>query len=321
MSPRLLLALLLLPACAGAAEPFTVRTRDITDEKAVFATIESRNVVPARARIGGTIGALAVRDGDKVVPGQVIAVVGDEKLVLQLGSLEAQIAGLGAQLGQAQADFTRAETLYRQGSGPRVTMDQARTAAEIATATLKARHAERDVLRQNLAEGEVLAPVAGRVLQVPLTAGSVVLPGDSVATIAEQSFILRLRVPERHAASLKPGDPVRLDAGQLGVGAATTGRISLVYPQITEGQVTADAVVEGIGDYFVGERVLVWIAAGARPGIVIAPALLSTSAGLDYVRLRHGEGSIVLPVQRGQETPGGIEILSGLHDGDVLVTP
>ena len=54
------------------------------------------------------------------------------------------------------------------------------------------------MIQQQLTEGDVLAPAAGRVLKVPLTAGTVVfLPGDPVALIAEQNFVMRLRVPER----------------------------------------------------------------------------------------------------------------------------
>ena len=189
---------------------------NLTDEKAVFATVESPNVVPARARIGGTVASLSVRQGDAVTQGQVIAVVGDEKLLLQINSLDAQIAGLQSQLAQAQTDLARAETLFRQGAGPRTTLDQARTAVEVAASALRARTAERAVAQQNLEEGQVLAPVAGRVLTVPLTRGTVVLNGDTIATIGEQPFLLRLRMPERHAVSLKPGDPVRIDAGQLG---------------------------------------------------------------------------------------------------------
>lgn len=322
MPPRLLaVGAFLLCAAPAAAETLVVQPRPITDEKAVFATVESPNVVPARARIGGTIAALSVRDGDSVAPGQAIATVGDDKILLQIGALDAQIAGLQSQLAQAQTDLARADTLFRQGSGPRVALDQARTALEVATAALKARTAERAVLQQNLAEGAVLAPVAGRVLKVPVTRGSVVLPGDGVAMIAEQRFLLRLRIPEAHAAGLKAGDPVRLDAGQLGVAAAVQGRITLVYPQIEEGRVVADAEVQGVGDYFVGTRIRVWIAAGTRPGIVIPPAYLAARAGIDEVRLKRGDAAIAIPVQRGAESPQGIEILSGLRAGDVLVTP
>ena len=51
---------------ASAAETFTVAPRAVPDEKAVFATVETANVVPARARIGGTVAELSVKDGDEV---------------------------------------------------------------------------------------------------------------------------------------------------------------------------------------------------------------------------------------------------------------
>ena len=101
------LAVCLLVFPANAETLHTVAVRSIVDQKAVFATVESPNVVPARARIGGTVIALAVRDGDAVTPGQTIAVIGDDKLALQLGALDAQIAGLRAQLAQAQIDLGR----------------------------------------------------------------------------------------------------------------------------------------------------------------------------------------------------------------------
>ena len=316
-----------LVTMAQAETSFTVSAGELNDQKAVFATVESPNVVPARARIGGTVASLAVRQGDPVTQGQVIAVVGDDKLLLQINSLDAQIAGLQSQLAQAQTDLTRAETLFRQGVGPRTTMDQARTAVEVATSVLRARTAERAVAQQNLQEGQVLAPVAGRVLTVPLTKGSVVLNGDTIATIGEQPFMLRLRIPERHAASLKVGDPIRLDAEQLGAAKGADGTITLIYPRIEEGRVVADARVAEIGNYFVGDRVRVWINAGTRQAFVVPAAFVATRFGLDYVRLRRPDGSVVeTPVQRGQthSTPtlkDGLEILSGVAAGDVLVRP
>jgi RND family efflux transporter MFP subunit len=311
-----------LVAMARAETNFTVSLGELTDQKAVFATVESPNVVPARARIGGTVASLAVRQGDPVTQGQVIAIVADDKLLLQIGSLDAQIAGLQSQLAQAQTDLMRSETLFRQGVGPRTTMDQARTAVEVATSVLRARTAERAVAQQNLQEGQVLAPVAGRVLTVPLTKGSVVLNGDTLATIGEQPFMLRLRIPERHAASLKVGDAIRLDPEQLGAAGRAEGTITLIYPRIEEGRVVADARVADLGSYFVGDRIRVWIDAGARPAFVVPAGFVATRFGLDYVRLRRPDGSAVdTPVQRGQTSKDGLEILSGVAAGDVLVRP
>ena len=323
----LLLASLLITSPSWAAETMTVRPETVADEKAVFATVESANVVPARARIGGTVAALSVRPGDAVTPGQVIAVVGDDKLLLTINGLDAQIAAVQSQLDQARSDLARADALARQGAGTRVALDQARTAMEVSTATLKARTAERDVARQQLLEGRVLAPVAGRVLTVPVTQGTVVLGGDPLASIAENNYILRLRVPERHAGTMHAGNPVRVDGADLGRQGPLFGKITLVYPTIQEGRVVADAQVTGLGDFFVGERIRVWIGAGERTAFVIPGGYVLTRFGLDYVQVQPPGGAVAeTPVQRGQDRPTtalpeGLEILSGLHAGDVLVKP
>jgi hypothetical protein len=304
--------LALLSQQALAQETFTVEPQTVADEKAVFATVESVNVVPARARIGGTVAELSVKDGDEVKQGEVVATVGDEKLVLQLKSLDAQIAGLEAQLAQAQGDLTRAEDLFSKGTIPKTRLDEARTAFNVASNAHRARIAERSVIEQQLAEGKVLAPTGGRVLQVPVT--------------TEKNFVLRLRVPERHARFLKSGDPVRVDSEELGANGAKFGTIKLVYPQIEDGRVVADAQVKGLGDYFVGERIRVWVSGGERESFIVPGSFIVTRFGIDYARVRQGNSMIDVPVQRGREQPrpdmpDALEILSGLKAGDVLVRP
>lgn len=312
---------------AQAAETFTVAPKQIADEKAVFATVESSNVIPARARIGGTVVQLTVKEGDRVTQGQVVGIVGDDKLVLQMRSLDAQIAGLEAQLAQSQSDLVRAEDLFAKGTIPKTRLDEARTASNVAINAHRARVAERSVIEQQLSEGQVLAPAAGRVLKVPVTAGTVILPGEPVATIAEGHFVLRLRVPERHARFLKAGDTVRIDGDGLDASNAQFGTIRVVYPQIEDGRVTADAEVAGLGDYFVGERIRVWVSAGERLSVTVPASFIVTRFGIDYARVgADAKTAVDVPVQRGRdqprpEMPDALEILSGLKAGDVLVRP
>lgn len=318
----------LLMCGARAAQPmFTVELRQVSDEKAVFATVESRKVVPARARIGGTLTDLRIVQGDHVTQGQVIAVVTDPKLQLQIQALNAEIAGLNSAFAQAQLDLARAMTLAKTGAVSNEARDKAETAARVASSALKARIAQRAITSQEMAEGQILAPTAGRVLDVPVTNGSVLLAGDAVATIAEQDYVLRLSVPERHARFLKRGDPVRLDGRELGETGPVFGKITLIYPEISDGQVRVDATAPGIGDYFVGERIRVWVAAGTRKTFVIPSRYLTNRFGLDYVEQRLADGAtIAIPVQPGLDhptpaMPDGVEILSGLAPGDVLVQP
>jgi RND family efflux transporter MFP subunit len=327
---RLILLSLVAVAAWGAApadaEVLTVASRSVADEKAVFATVESVSVVPARGRIGGTVVQLNVREGDAVTSGQAIAAIGDDKLALQMKALDAQIGALQAQSDQAQTDFDRIQGLVDRGILPRVKLDEARTALNVAENGLRARTAERAVIQQQLSEGQVLAPAGGRVLKKLVAVGSVVLPGDPIAMIAQQDFKLRLRVPERHARFLKAGDKIRVDGGEFGDHTSKSGVIDLVYPQIEDGRVIADATVEGLGEYFVGDRLRVWISGGTRMAFVVPSRYVSTRFGIDYVRIHQAERTIDVPVQRGRdlpspELPDGLEILSGLRVGDELVQP
>jgi RND family efflux transporter MFP subunit len=297
----------------------------VADEKAVFATVQSANVVPARARIGGTIVELKVRQGDHVEQGQVIATISDKKLGFQASSYGAQVAAAQAQLAQAKTDLDRAQRLMASNAISKTALDQARTSYNVAQSNLNAMSAQRSVVQQQSNEGAVLAPQSGRVITVPVTNGTVLMPGDTVATVAQGDFVLRLQIPERHARDIKVGQAIRLDGADIGLNGPRFGTVKLVYPEIDNGHVVADATVQELGDYFVNERVRVWVSAGQRKAIVVPVNMVMTRSGIDYARIWVGQ-SLDVPIQRGQTIhrpgkPDTIEVLSGLNAGDRLIKP
>lgn len=305
---------------------YKVAAATLTDEKAVFATIESGTVVPAKVRTGGTILDLKVRQGDRVQQGDVIATIGDQKLSLEATSFAAQVKAAEATLAQAQADLERGKRLLSSGSISQNALERLTTAASVAADTLTALRAQGAVVQQRQKEGQVLAPTSGRVITVPVTAGTVAMAGDVVATVAEQNFVLRLQVPERHARFLKNGDSVRLDGSDLGLDGSRFGAITLIYPQVVNGHVVADATVPGLADNFLGQRVRVWLPAGERSTLVVPESLLRTNYGIDYARLWSGGVAVDIPIQRGRtistvEMPHAVEVLSGLSAGDELLSP
>ena len=306
---------------------FTVALHDVDDLKSVYATVHSKDVIEARVRTPGTIASLQVALGASVVPGQVMALVADPKIALKIRALDAQIVAVQSRIDTAKTELERSQELKAKGVAPQARVDQAQTTFDIAVNDLKAAQAERSVVETQIEEGNVLAPAAGRVLKVPVTEGSVVMAGESVATIAANEYLLRLEVPERHARFIKAGDLVHL--GERGLGASETalieGHITRVYPELSDGRVVADAEVPGLGNYFVGERVLVWISAGKRQTILVPRSFLFKRFGLDYVRLAGKDGAttdVVVQTGRPQGAgDGSIEILSGLAAGDRLVQP
>ena len=318
-----------VPQAAFTAE-FAVHAITIPEMKAVFGQVESRTVVPARARIGGTIREIRVSEGSEVREGDVIGVVVDDKIALQLAAADAKIAALKSELANARTELERAEWLVAQGVATQSRLDAARTALEVATNQVAAAEADKAVIAQGAREGDVLAPATGRVLTVPITAGSVILAGEEVARIATGPYYLRLSLPERHAAEITEGAAVEVGArgrsqpsGQPE--ATVRGRIVKVYPEIVDGRVIADVDVSGIGSYFVNERTLVSIPVGKRSVLAVPQKAVTTLHGVDYVSIAAAIGSMDVAVILGEtfQNNGGtlVEILTGLKDGDRIVLP
>ena len=321
---RRLALVLLLAASPAVADPLVVRETEIADRKAVIATVEPVHQLVARARIGGTIAALSIKEGDDVTASAVVAQVADAKLALQMQALDSRIASLKSQRDQAKTDFDRIADLARRGVSTQTQADQAKTNLEVAERNLAALKGDREVIAQQASEGAVLAPAAGRVLSVPVSVGRVVMPGETIATLAQDKYILRLQLPERHAKFLRAGDRVAVGARGLVDDAAATreGRVRIVYPEIQGGRVVADVEVSDLGDYFVGERTRVYVDAGKRKAVVIPAAYVYRRAAVNYVRLADGDEVVVQPGEvhddNGART---VEILSGLVDGDKVAAP
>lgn len=299
-----------------AAEPLALT--QVTEWKAVYGRIEARDRLPARARIGGTLVTLTVAEGDSVTAGQELGRIVDDKLGFQLSAVDAQIEALTAQLTNAQTELQRGEDLLKRGVSTAQRLDALRTQVDVVSGQIAAQTAQRKVLEQQAAEGRVIAPVAGRVLDVPQAAGAVVLPGEAVALIGGGGFFLRLAVPERHATHLHQGDIIQIETPT----GPAQGTLARLYPLIENGRVLADVDVPGLPDGFVDARVVVRLPVAQRSALLVPAHAITSRAGLDFVTLTNPEGPmarVVVPGQR-QDINGAtmVEILSGLQEGDEI---
>ena len=311
----------LLAASPALAGTLTLAPTTVTEWKAVYGRVEARDTVPARARIGGLIVDLAVTEGELVKAGQKIATVQDDKIAFQVAALDAQLRALQAQLETAQSELARGQTLVDKGVLTAQRLDQLRTEVDVARNQLAATEAQRSVIVQQGAEGDVFAPGDGRVLTVPVTRGAVIMAGEVVANIGGGGVFLRLAVPERYAASLKQGAAIRINPG----GKESAGRLAKIYPQIDNGRVIADVEVDNLDTDFIDARVLVELPVAERSALLVPASAIQTRSGIDFVRVATGGAQAERAVVTGERTKRAdgdyVEILTGLAAGDVVVTP
>ncbi len=317
----LALAALILPqgALAEGAGPYLVTREEVTDWKAVYGRIEAKDLIPARARLGGTLIDLTAKEGDLVQAGQPLGKVVDEKIGFQINAIDAQLTALAAQLANAQSELKRGQELKARGVLTTQQLDALQTQVDVYMGQIEAQKASRRVIEQQATEGEVLAPISGRVLTVPVAKGAVVMAGETVATIGGGGFFLRLSVPERHATAMAEGDEISIETAA----GPKTGRLAKVYPLIETGRVTADVEVADLDSAFVDARVLVRLPLATREAIRIPAALVSTRSGLDFVTVeKDGAREIRTVVPGDHVTVEGtdmVEIVTGLMGGETVV--
>jgi membrane fusion protein, multidrug efflux system len=309
---------------SSSKDGFAVEEVDAPDFRIVAAVLTNRDVGDARARIGGKLSRLLIRDGDVVRKGQLLAVISDERIASEARAAVAGVTAARANAERAAQDLERAERLYAAQAIARASIDAARADAMASQAQLQAVKAQAAAAQAVKDQGNVTSPADGKVTRAPFPQGAVVMPGEVVVAISTGAQVLRIELPESEGRTLRQGQELRIVEGGAG---SQTAIVRQVYPAVTRGRVTADLDAPGIAEGLIGARVRVAAPLGVRKAIVVPGSFLMTRFGADYVRLRRAGGNVTeVPVQRGSDTPtealpDGVEILSGLRSGDEILPP
>ncbi len=313
------------PGEAPAGERLTLAPSAIPDSAEVPATITTRDMAEARARIPGILARLLVREGDRVAAGQRIGTVTDSRLAEETAALGAAAAAAEAEAARAGAELERVRFLHGEGVYAKARLESALAAARAAEAQVRAARAQQAAVAAVAGQGSILAPASGRVLRADIPEGSVVSPGMTVAVITAGPPVVRLDLPESLGSRVAPGAAVTV-SGVAGLPADRTleGRVTMRYPGVTAGRVTLDAAVDGLDPALVGQRVTARVDLGERRALAVPARFVSRRYGLSFATLLapDGSGARDIPVEvRPIAGTDRVEILSGLRAGDTIIAP
>jgi HlyD family secretion protein len=190
-------------------------------------------------KFAGRIAELRADEGDKVVAGQVVAVMDTRDLAQSLKRGEAQVDQAQKLIDEAQANLaqsqsatllaqqqlTRTESLLKTGYATHELLDQrrqaldgaraAQTAAEYRVseaekALIAARH-DAELTRVNIADNALVAPRDGRIEYRIANIGEVLPAGGKVFTMLDTSYVyMDVYLPTLSADKVKIGSDARI---------------------------------------------------------------------------------------------------------------
>jgi RND family efflux transporter MFP subunit len=177
----------------------------------VSGTLEPAARAVLRAELSGAIRTLAVKVGDRVSAGQLLATLDVPAVRAADAASHAQLLAQETAQRQTQRERERVAQLLAIGGVSRGELDEWDARVQAADAAVEAARAQRASTGADVARLTVRAPFAGIVERRTATAGSVVQAGDELLSVIDaRTLELEASVAAAFAAQARPGARVAL---------------------------------------------------------------------------------------------------------------
>jgi membrane fusion protein (multidrug efflux system) len=289
-------------------EAAKARTEKMAETQSVIGNVSSYESVEIRPEIQGKIASIEFADGKAVKKG-------DTLFKLDSSVQAAAYAQARATLAKASNNSTRYTELQKKGFASAMKIDESQADLNLARANVQYADAM-------MAKTVIKAPLDGTVGIRRVSVGDFVNPGDLLVNLDQQDKMkIEFSLPEIYLRDVKVGNSVNI---QTDGGQEIEGKISAI-----ESRVSADSrsiMIQVIAEnkdniLYSGQFVDVTVPISHEKDSVMVPDQAIIPVG-NKVFLYKVENNIAkkTEVKVGIRTDKEAEILSGVNDGDLVVT-
>ncbi len=275
------------------------------------------NTAVVRAKAPGTLLALNVAEGSRVVAGQVLGKVDLAELDSRVAERNAMLESAKAQLAQAERTHESNLRLADQKFISSNALESSRAALETARAQLRAADAQLATMRVSLRDAALVAPISGVVAKRHVVPGEKLSMEQNIVTIVDlQTLELAGSVGTHEVSRLASGMPV--DVKVEGVDQPVQGRIARIAPAAEPGTRSIGVTItlqNPKETYRAGQYALAKVMlpdAGER--LTVPVAAVGNTSGQDHVWVIENGALLRRAVTTGRrdDSTGRVEVLQGL---------
>jgi multidrug efflux system membrane fusion protein len=302
----------------------TVAVQDVAYQIKSLGTLEAQDLVQVTAQVEGAVAEVRFHEGDRVTPETILLRIDPQRYRLEAERAEASYRQVAADAERSQADFARRQELAASQLVAAEELTRAKQDTAGLRAASEAQKAAAAIARQNLARAEVRAPIAGIINTRSVDTGQFVKTGTVLATLVDTSRLrLRFKLSDSESLYAKvAGTPsFRVAATGAREFKARIYHVGQVADPTTR-QVEVLAWVENPGVLKPGFFAEVVLSGESRKGAIVVPdsAVLASEQGFISYVVVNGKAAL-RAVRVGLRTGDGrVEILTGLHPGEVVIS-
>jgi len=310
------------------AEVGKVARQDLVEALTVRGAIAAvpNQDVRISALVPGRVVAMNAAEGDSVAAGQVVAEIDPRPLEDQLRQAAAALSQAKAALENARLNLARTQRLLDRGIAAGKEVEDARNQEAAAQAGLDQAAAAVDTAQRQVARTKVTSPIAGQVVKRLASVGEQV-DGTAAQPLLEVANLERVElaanVPAERLPSVRVGQ--RAEISVEGTDQRLTGEVIAIAPAVDPATNAATARIRVANPELllkVGMFAQARVAIGERKGALTVPpsAIAKNESGEAAVYVVSNGVAQRTPVKVGLETPGAVELLSGVSEGQTVLT-
>ena len=310
------------------AETARVTRRTLVDELVVrgIVTAVPNEDVKVSALVAGRVNSVTIAEGDAVRQGQVIAQLDRQPLEDQRRQAAAAVEQARAQVENARLNLQRNQQLFDRGIAAGKEVEDARAQLAQAEAALEQGTASLSTANRNIERSAVRSPISGHVVKRMVSVGEQV-DGTAAQPIVEIANLDRVElaanVPSEHLPRIKVNQAAAIGSDASG-GETFRGTVIAIAPAVDP---TTNAALVRLRIVNPAHALKVGMYAEARVALaqhehalVVPPAALVRDQRGTAVYVVAGDLAQRTDVKVGLERPDAIEIVSGVKEGDTVLT-
>jgi RND family efflux transporter MFP subunit len=304
-----------------AADLLPVRRAELTRALEVSGSLVAVNSAFVKARVAAEIKSMAVREGDSVRAGQVLAQLDTTEFDWRLRQAEQQAQAARSQLDIAQRALQNSRSLVTQGFISATALENAVSTEAGAQATLQAAMAGVELARKARADATVSAPISGQIAQRLVQPGERVPVDARLLEIVDLSRLeLQASVAPENAGLLRVGATAKLKVD--GIDGQVTARVVRINPSAQAGSRSVIAYLELEPNPSLRQGLFArgTIELERRQALLLSLSAVRTDQAQPYALRLDGTQVAQRTLSLGQRGQSGadevVEVLQGLAEGD-----
>lgn len=274
------------------------------------------------AQASGLISFLDIALGRKVNKGEVVGKLDTRILEINLKNAQVDLASAAINKEKMLADYNRSKDLYENKAGLEVNMLSAKNNYENALNNFDNAQIQINLIRQQIANASIIAPLSGNISAHKVKQGEFVNPGNPIATISNIDKIkATVYVDQQMSYRLKTGQTATVTSPVFNEH-YFTGKIIFISPVAdVNHNYRIDLLISGNENMVLrgGTDVLVSFNSLFQKGTLQIPQPALVNSKEPYVFVAENGRARIRVVKTGIVQNDKVEVLSGIKEGEMVI--